>query len=659
MEEPLLVAADDAQSRHGLARALSQLGYAVMTAANREACRQMFTQHQPPIVLADAVTADEGFRELLKEIKRRKPDTELIVVVEAADRESSLKQLKHEAAAFLIRPVSADDLEVSLRGVKERIALRRQTQRQGQEIEKTVAARVAQRIETERFLTVKQIVDKLSTFIGQIARDVEGGVKYFNEMPYFVAIHNRQARVVAANRAYRTILGNPVGANSWKIYCGDSGKPGGCPVGKTLRSENALETKEWVKYRSGARVPVIVHTAPIFNNDGEVELVLEVSAGTRDVNQLKEALRNSQQRYRQLFNAVPCYLAVLDRELRLTAINRFFQEEFGDQTGALFFEVFQVNDEASGLSPIKRTFRDGQSHQGEMRLMRADGKPHNVLVWTSPIATAAGKLTQILLIFLDITQIRDLQSNLSSLGLAIGSISHSIKGVLTGLDAGVYLLEQGRAKGDEPQMVTGLDTIKRMVEQIRKMILDILFYTKERELSLERVDVQSLGDDVAEAIHPKLRDLGIEFVCDFQTPLGALEVDPGRLRPALINVLENAIDACRDDDTAKAHKIIFRITAHADAILMEVEDNGIGMNASQLKDLFTIFYSTKGTRGTGLGLFITDKIIGQHGGSITVSSEPGQGSHFCIELPRRGPELHCTSRAVRNSEATRAVESEF
>jgi len=82
------------------------------------------------------------------------------------------------------------------------------------------------------------------------------------------------------------------------------------------------------------------------------------------------------------------------------------------------------------------------------------------------------------------------------------------------------------------------------------------------------------------------------------------------------------------------HRVVFKCESNPDAIGMSVEDNGLGMTSEQLKRLFTVFYSTKGIKGTGLGLFIADQIIRQHGGDIVVESSLGQGSRFCVRLPR-------------------------
>jgi signal transduction histidine kinase len=99
--------------------------------------------------------------------------------------------------------------------------------------------------------------------------------------------------------------------------------------------------------------------------------------------------------------------------------------------------------------------------------------------------------------------------------------------------------------------------------------------------------------------------------------------------------LENALDACVEDETQKSHKIVFRVQADDKQIIFEIKDNGIGMDRETCESLFTLFFSSKGNKGTGLGLFIADKIIDQHGGKIAVKSKPGQGSNFKITIPMR------------------------
>ena len=231
----------------------------------------------------------------------------------------------------------------------------------------------------------------------------------------------------------------------------------------------------------------------------------------------------------------------------------------------------------------------------------------------------------------------ELQSHLASLGLMIGSISHGIKGLLTGLDGGIYLLDSGFTKKNEVQIKEGWDVVKLTVERIRKMVTDILFYAKERDLRLERIDIRNFVEEIAKELNPKLKGQKIKLVDDFDANLGEFEIDVTYVHSALLNIIENATDACLRDKTKKSHKIIFGARKHEEKIILEITDNGIGMDSETQDKIFTPFFSSKGTKGTGLGLFIANTIIEQHGGEINVKSNVGQGTLFQIKIPRKPP----------------------
>ena len=231
----------------------------------------------------------------------------------------------------------------------------------------------------------------------------------------------------------------------------------------------------------------------------------------------------------------------------------------------------------------------------------------------------------------------ELQSHLASLGLMIGSISHGIKGLLTGLDGGIYLLDSGFTKKNEVQIKEGWDVVKLTVERIRKMVTDILFYAKERDLRLERINIRNFVEEIVKEIESKFKSQKIKFVNDFGVDLGEFEVDVTYVHSALLNIIENAADACLREKTKKPHKIIFGARRHEEKIILEITDNGIGMDSETQDKIFTPFFSSKGTKGTGLGLFIANTIIKQHGGEINVKSKVGQGTLFQIKLPRKAP----------------------
>jgi len=227
----------------------------------------------------------------------------------------------------------------------------------------------------------------------------------------------------------------------------------------------------------------------------------------------------------------------------------------------------------------------------------------------------------------------ELQDNLSNLGLMVASISHGIKGLLTGLDGGLYLLETGLKKEDLLKIREGGDILKMMVGRIRKMVSDILFYSKERNLRRNPVDILAFANEVIQVIEPKSQTHNILLEKDVDISIDRIQIDSGFIHSALINILENAIDACLRSEKNKRHKIIFSVKNDDKHLYFIVTDNGVGMDIETRDKLFSLFYSSKGREGTGLGLFLSNKIVAQHGGTINVDSVLGQGSRFTIKLP--------------------------
>ena len=227
-----------------------------------------------------------------------------------------------------------------------------------------------------------------------------------------------------------------------------------------------------------------------------------------------------------------------------------------------------------------------------------------------------------------------LQDHLSSLGMMISSVSHGIKGLLTGLDAGIYLLGKGLKRSDAALIEEGWQTIRMMAERIRKMVLEILFYAKERDLQWEKVDLGHFVEEIGRMMENRLKDTHIAFVRDFRSPLTDCMIDPGSVQIALMNLFDNAVDACQRQVDRCDHQITFGVAFDKASIVFTVADTGTGMDADTRAKLFTLFFSSKGPKGTGLGLFITKKITEQHGGLIKVASAPGQGSRFTLMIPR-------------------------
>jgi len=631
----LLLVDDEAGIRKVLSITLSDIGYEVFTAENGDQALEIFREKIPPIVLTDIKMPGMDGIELLQKIKLESPDTEVIMITGHGDMDLAIKSLKYRAIDFVTKPINDDVLEIALNRAHEKIQMRNQLREYTENLEELVREKSAQLIAMERQAAVNQTLEGLATAMRNIAGDLEGGLNYFNEMPCFVSIHNADLKVVAVNQLYRDRLGDKAGADSWDVYTADRGDRDKCPSAETFKNQKGQRTRATVKYTNGQQTPVIVHTAPIRNQAGDVELVVEIAADIKEVNRLREELVHTRQRYQQLFDEVPCYISVQDNQFRLTAANRRFKEDFDVVVGSHCYEIYKHRDTPCPNCPVVKTFADEKSHQAEMVVTAKSGERYNVLIWTAPLRNAAGQVTHVMEMSTNITQVRQLQDHLSSLGLKIGSISHGIKSLLTGLDGGVYLVDSGFAKKDHDRVREGWDAVKTTVGRIRVLVKNILFFAKERALKWERISAFDFICDVAAGLEPKINAQGVSFECNFDQAMGDFEIDAAVVRIALINILDNALDACLEDDAKVSHKIIFRAAKDQDHIMVEIGDNGIGMDRETRENLFTLFFSSKGNKGTGLGLFIANKIIEQHGGTIAVDAKPGVGSRFKIVLPLR------------------------
>ncbi|MBA3036131.1 MAG: response regulator, partial [Desulfobacterium sp.] len=351
-------------------------------------------------------------------------------------------------------------------------------------------------------------------------------------------------------------------------------------------------------------------------------------------------LQQTQNLFQQLFDEIPCYISVQNKDFRLTATNKMFKRDFGDEIGSHCYQIYKHRGTPCEKCPVSDTFEDGLSHSTEEVVTSKSGKQCNVITWTAPVKDSRGQISQVIEISTNITQIRQLQDHLISLGLMIGSMSHGIKGMLTALDGGIYKLETGLANKDAKRTDRAFEQIKQMAGRIRKMVLEILYYAKSRELVYETVEIEKMAQKAAEDAMAIAIKKGTRLKLDIAPSLGTIQVDPNWIHATLVNFLENAIDACIYDRSKKNHLAKFDVFEKSpNQICFIIKDNGMGMDQETKEKMFTLFFTSKGSQGTGLGLFIANRVICQHGGLIEVDSEPGKGSCFKITLPRKKPDL--------------------
>lgn len=227
-----------------------------------------------------------------------------------------------------------------------------------------------------------------------------------------------------------------------------------------------------------------------------------------------------------------------------------------------------------------------------------------------------------------------LSSHLSSLGLMIGTVSHNIKGLLTNLDGGMYIARSGLKKKSFPDISEGLDLLAQNVDKIKQMIMDILMYSKDRQMNRQPVPAKKFLADIQETMTMKLAHHDIAFHLDADQAPQTLHIDGAFMMSALVNILDNAVDACLEDKDNDSHKISLTVEKARDTLVIKIADNGCGMDVETKEKIFDLFFSSKQVKGTGFGLFIAKNIIAQHQGTVEVDSIKRRGTTFTISLPQ-------------------------
>lgn len=458
--------------------------------------------------------------------------------------------------------------------------------------------------------------------------------QYFDALGALVIVQDRNLRIVQSNDLVKERFGDPTGCNCYELLKRRTEKCLECPVEDAFRTGQRQKTESTVIDRHGKELPVMVYTSPIKNEAGEVIRVVELAADISDVKKLQKKLFRTQQRLRNFFDEVPCYVSVQDRDLKLVAANRLFKEDFGDEIGCHCYETYKHRTEPCLECPVVRTFEDGLSHESEEVVTSMSGDQYHVLVHTSPIRDEKGEIAQVVEMSTNITPLRDLQSQLESTGLLISSISHSIKGLLTGLDGGMYLVSSGLKQDSKERLSQGWEMVKRNVDRIRGTVLNLLYYAKEREPTWEEISAEELVNEAFSLAEGTAREHAVSLERSIDDSAGRFEGDPMAVRSLLVNLLENSLDACRVDKKKNEHRVTLSVKGSEEIVEFKVSDNGIGMDQETKEKAFSLFFSSKGMEGTGLGLFIANNIAKAHGGGITLDSQVDVGTRFTVHLPR-------------------------
>jgi signal transduction histidine kinase len=223
---------------------------------------------------------------------------------------------------------------------------------------------------------------------------------------------------------------------------------------------------------------------------------------------------------------------------------------------------------------------------------------------------------------------------LAALGQAVASISHYVKNILSGIKGGASLIDHGLSISDLEMIRKVWPILQRSNAKIFSLVQDMLTYSKEREPALKRANVNALADDIYQMVMTSAAEAGVLLEIQPAPEMPDSLFDLDRMHDAVLNVVSNAIDATQNQ-TQPHVRISTAWNRDTGRMTLTIEDNGPGIPDEIQKKIFDPFFSTKGSKGTGLGLAVSQKVCRENGGEILLDSAPGQGARFTICLPYR------------------------
>jgi len=251
---------------------------------------------------------------------------------------------------------------------------------------------------------------------------------------------------------------------------------------------------------------------------------------------------------------------------------------------------------------------------------------HEDLMLLDAIGNAAGIAVENAQLYKDKIQ----NERLAAMGQAISGLSHYIKNIVAATDTSHAMVEKALAAEDLSVIERVWKILRRSNQRISNLVLDMLAYSKERKPDLQPCYINEVCKEAAELCHDRIRTKHGKLQLQLDPKLPRILADPQGIHRCLLNLLTNAIDALNEEGGE------VKVSTHKQGdseVLIAVADNGGGIPENIRKRIFDVFFSTKGSQGTGLGLAVTKKIIEEHGGNIEVESREGQGTKFVICLP--------------------------
>jgi len=257
------------------------------------------------------------------------------------------------------------------------------------------------------------------------------------------------------------------------------------------------------------------------------------------------------------------------------------------------------------------------------------------------LLTAIGVQTGLALANMRLYEDRLARERLAAIGQTVASLSHAIKNIIQGLSGGAEVVDMGLRKESPKLVQSGWQVVKANVERISRLTLNMLAFSKPRNPELEMVNLNNVLAEAVELVQKRYDAKKVALLPALEEDMPPVPLDAAGIHQVVLNLLNNALEAVEENKGAVT--LSSEYDPQAGRARVSVADNGVGIDPEIRKHLFQPFYSTKGQKGTGLGLAVTKKIVEEHGGVIRVESTVHQGTTFTIELPTTAAGLPSSS----------------
>ncbi len=470
----------------------------------------------------------------------------------------------------------------------------------------------------------------------------------FEQVPCFICVINKDFEIVRQNSYMRELFKGATGMRCYEVFKRRTAKCDDCHVEQAFKDGKTRKREHCGITVSGEEANYVSYVAPVVDKKGEVVSAMIMAVDVRDRVRLEKELRVSQDFQTNLIENSIHGIIATDQRGRIAIFNRSAENLLGyraeDAVGSTALERFFPPAFLSKLEAAcsGQLIDDARLVAQEQVVESADGEAIPVR-FSGVVLFENGKVVGSVGFYQDLRTFKELErekqdsDRLAVVGQTVAGLAHGIKNILQGLEGGVYVVQTAVEDDDRQLLTRGWSMVENNIGRISGLVQDLLNYSKERAPQYEETDFNLLAEEVCALFDIKATKRSIVIQRDFDPTLGRTSkvlLDQRGIHTCLSNLISNALDACEMDLGKDHHRILVRTGADGpDHVILEVSDDGVGMSEETKSKIFASFFSTKGSRGTGLGLLVTSKIVLEHGGEISFESEPGAGSIFTIRLP--------------------------